>query len=327
MPQEVRKRKQKNISYSAGNVESEQLSRGMIYRELYLRLRGTLTFSAGGDNSPANAQRGDEWNVIRNVKLVANHTDVIKRIRGADLWLLNYLWFGKQPEVTEALGDSNTTSVTFDSTLILPLWMPRAAKSIDFALDARELSGLEIEVEWADGATSISSGASGFSTNPTLDVYSLESFGIEGPFTQWRLYPIEREVVATNPELQVELPVSYMYRGFTIEALVDDAHDSGVVNNLKIRSGSTIFEDVQADIASEIFRLRNSLDKNPQMKSDAFDIDAVYRLDHVTDGYMTEAIDTLGFSEFTLEFDVNKLSGTNKLIIYPDQLVPIRGEE
>lgn len=328
MPQEVRKRKQKVVQYNAGNVVSEDLGRGMIYRELYCRLQGEITFGSGGDNSSSNVQRGDEWNIIKSLKLVANHTDVLKHIRGADLWILNYLWFGKQPEVTSTLGDGSTTTVTFDSTLVIPLWMPRSAKPIDAALDARELSGLTLEVEWNSGPTSISSGAnSTWNTQPTLYVYSMESFGISGPFSQWRLYPIEKEITSDNPEFQVNLPVNDMFRGFTFYALDGGAMSPDVINNVKLRSGTTIYEDLQADILNEIFPLRNGCDKNPAMQADAFNNDAMYRLDHVTDGYMTEAIDTMGFSEFTLEFDVTKGAGTTKLIIYPDQIIPVRGED
>lgn len=327
MPQEVRKRKQKVLSFSGGNVITEELGRGMIYREIYLRLKGSITFDAAGDNTTAAAQRGDIWNVIRSLKLVANHTDVIKHIRGADLWILNYLWFGKQPEVVETLGDESSTTVSFDNTLILPLWMPRSAKPIDTALDARELSGLTLEVEWANDYSAISSGATGWGSEPTLYAFSMESFGISGPFSQWRLYPIEKEIVADNPEFQVPLSVNDMYRGITILALDGGALASDIVNNVKLRSGSTIYEDLNSHILNEVFPLRNSCDKNPQMRSDDYDPTGFYRMDHVTDGYMTEAIDTLGFSEFTLEFDVNVGSGTTKLVIYPDQIIPVRTDK
>ena len=326
MPQEVRFRKQRVVNYSGGNTVSEDLGRGMIYRELYLRLQGTMTFSDSADNTTANLLLGDEWAIVKAIKIVANHTDVIKRVRGAHLFILNYLWYGQRPNINDTLGDESTTTINIDSTLILPLWMPRSVKPIDNALDARELSGLTIEVEWGADANDISSGAdSAFDTDPTLTVFSLESFGIQGPFSQWRTYPIELEVVADNPELQYQLPVSYMYRGFTMIATDGGDMATDIINNVKLRSGSTVYEDMAGEVIAEIFPLRNSCDKNPQMRADAYNNQAIYRLDHVTDGYMTEAIDTLGFSEFTLEFDASVGSGTTKIIIYPDQIVPVRG--
>jgi len=50
-----------------------------------------------------------------------------------------------------------------------------------------------------------------------------------------------------------------------------------------------------------------------------------YYYDHVTDGYLSEAIDTLGFSEFTLELDVTVGAGTTKAFVLPLQIIPIRG--
>jgi hypothetical protein len=325
MPQEVRFRRQRQVNWDANNEVSEDLSRGMVYRELALRLKGQLTLTSG-DNTSANTERGDEWALIKAIKIVANHTDVIKRIRGADLWWLNYFWFGKIPETSAEIADSNTANPSFNSVLILPFWMPRSAKPIDTALDGRELSGLEIVVEWG-AATDVNSNVSGFETDPTLYVTSLESFNVSGPFSQWRLYPIEQEIVADNPELQIQLPVSYMYRGFTLIATDGGVIQGDIINNVKLRSGSTIYEDQQADVLNEWFPLRNGCESGPARRSDDDSINGVYRVDHVTDGYMTEAIDTLGFSEFTLELDVSVGSGTTKAIIYPDQLVPVRGQE
>jgi len=58
MPAEVRWRPQVNINFEANNMVSERLSRGMVYREIYLKLTGAATV-AGAANIPANIARGD----------------------------------------------------------------------------------------------------------------------------------------------------------------------------------------------------------------------------------------------------------------------------
>jgi hypothetical protein len=324
MPQQVRIRKQNIVTFSASNIISEKLSRGMVYRELMLRLRGSPTVSST-DNTSAKTKLGDFWNVIRSLKIIANHTEVLKHVRGRDIWAMNYKWFGMKPEKTSTLGDGETANPSIDETLILPFWMPRSAKPIDTALDAKQLSGLDVEVEWGD-YTDVNGDASGWEKEPSLQVYSLESFNISGPFSQWRLYPIEDEVTSDNPEFQVNLPVGPMYRGFTIFATDGGALAGDIINNIKLRSGSTVFEDINSHVANTWFPLRNGCEYNPSMQSDDYDQAGVYYIDHVTDGYNSEAIDTLGFSEFTLELDVSVGSGTTKVVIYPDQIYPVRGQ-
>jgi hypothetical protein len=49
-------------------------------------------------------------------------------------------------------------------------------------------------------------------------------------------------------------------------------------------------------------------------------------VDLVTDGYLSDAIDTLGFSEFYLELDVAVGAGTTKIDILPIQITPVRGK-
>jgi len=334
MTQEVRRRKEGTIDYSANNQEDENLGRGVVYREIALRLTGQLTV-AGADNTSANTNNGDEWAVVKRIRLLANGTDVIKDISGNDLWWLDYFLYGTPPKVTPTLGDGSTANPSFDSVLVLPLWMPNAVKPIDTALDARELSSLEVEIQWGDH-TSINGSATGFTTTPRVELFSLTSFNVSGPFSQWRLFPIEKEITANNPQFEVELPVGKMYRGFMIRATDGGQDQSDIVNNLKLVSGSTVFADVsvQDDVLPQWENLvkgtsphwnDNAGSFDDLRRSDDSQLEGVYFYEHVTDGFLTEAIDTLGFSEFKLEMNVSVGAGTTKLNITPLQVIPIRG--
>ena len=308
----------------------------MVYREIYLRLQGQLTLTPT-NNTLANTKRGDEWAVIRKIELIANGTDVLRSFDANFLWWMNYFFYSAAPKITPAIGDASTSNASFDVVLILPLWMPKAVRPIDTALDARELSSLELSITWGDH-TNINGSATGFTTEPTVEVYSLESFNISGPFSQWRIFTIEKEITANNSRFQVQLPVGKMYRGFilnTIDTLIDQGD---ILNNFKLISGTTIFSDIHAqdDVLQQVGMLRNSLQRNIDgnnasavydslRRSAESDVAGWYFYDHVTDGRLTEAIDTLGFSEFTIEADVTVGSGITKLIVYPLEIVPIRG--
>lgn len=330
--QEVRRRKQRTVNFQANSKVSEPLSRGMVYREIFLRLQGQPTLTAL-NNTAAKTQRGDEWGVIKEINLVANHTDVIRTIDGNALWWLNWFLYRKAPKVEVTLGDGATANPSFDSTLILPLWFPQSFKPIDTALDSRQLSDLKVEILWGD-FDDINSDATAWTVEPTIEVHSLEAFNVTGPFSQWRIFPDEREIVASNPRFQILLPVGPMYRGFMMN-FTDAGVDAGdILNNLKVKAGSTIYADLPREVLKQVHEERVALPRS--FSGTAYDdlrigndnsLDGWYFYDHVTDGRLSESIDTLGFSEFELELDVTIGAGTTKVIVYPMEIVPVRGQQ
>jgi len=334
LPQQVRFRQQAaTIAFSANNRVAEDLARGMVYRELVLRLQGKPTITAT-NNTEAKAERGDEWGVLKSLEIVANGTDVIKKIDGNALWWLNYFMYGAAPRVTAALA-GGAANPAFDSVLILPFWMPLAVKPIDTALDSRELSSLEIVAQWGT-YTDVNGDASAWTTEPTLEVYSLESFNTNGPFSQWRIHPIEKTIDATSSRFQVQLPVGPIYRGFMINTIDGTADQSDILNNFKLISGTTVFADISAgdDVLQQWHSLRHGISRPWDSAAEAYDdlrrasdndLDGWYFYDHITDGRLTEGIDTLGFSEFIAECDVTVGAGTTKLTLYPLAIIPVRG--
>lgn len=323
MAQQVRKRFQKTVKFQSNNKETETLARGMVYREVGIRLKGAVTLSAA-NNTAAKTKKGNEFALIRRLDIVANNTDVIRSIKGVDLYWLNYFLLGGAPEFCKTIGDGVTANPTFDSYVKLPVWMPRSLRPIDTALDARRLSDLKVEVTWGD-ATSINNDATGFGTNPTCEISSLESFNISGPFSQWRVYPIEKAITQSNEQFQIEIPVNYMYRGFMMNFTEAGVDTGAVLNNFKWKSGTTVFADVSGKELHEEYLARNELNRQIDfLPGNANSLDGYYMYDHVTDGYLSESVDALGFSELTLELDVTAGADT-KVTVYPMQIIPVRG--
>ena len=338
MGQQVRRRPQGNIEYQANSKVSMSLSRGMIYRDLYLYLYGNVTPLNAAGNTQADTLTGDEWGVVKRIDLIANNTDVIRSISGNQLWWLNYYLYGVPPNVTPVLGDGVAVAVPFCSYLALPLWMPRSLRPMDTARDARELSDLKIEITWGD-FTDIQAAATAFAVEPVVEVHSLESFGAKGPFSQWRVYAIEKAITATNAHFQIQLPVGPMYRGFLMNFTDALADDGAVLNNFKIVSGTTVFADIPAELLNVMDRTKQSCSRfwndnaaalgaydNLRRGSTFNMLEGWYFYDHVTDGYLSESIDTLGFSEFELELDVTVGAGATAAIILPLQIIPVRGK-
>lgn len=322
-------RKQVTVDYSSNNKVNEKLSRGTVYRELYLFLSGAPTV-AGVNNTQAKTGKGDEWGVVKRIDIVANGTDVIKSISGDALFELNYRLFGP-PRVSVALGDGATANPSFASMLVLPFWSPKSIRPIDTALDSRELSDLTVEVTWGTH-TDVNTDASAFTTAPRLEVYSLESFGVVGPFSQYRTFEIQKVITSSQTQFQVDLPIGGMYRSFLINTTDAGADSGSILNNLKLVSGTTVFFDLKKEVLRDIFPLRNGLVRsfNGQTYDDIRistknSYDGWYYIDLVTDGMQSEALDTLGFSEIKLEIDVTVGGGSTKIFVWPQQIIPIRG--
>ena len=128
MSQQVRKRFLKTIQYQSNGKWPESLSRGMVYRELYLRLKGTVTVAAAS-NTAANVKRGDEWGVVKKIEISANNTDVLRSFSGNDLWWINRFFYGSNPKVSPSLLDTGVANPVFDSVLVMPFWMPNSSDS------------------------------------------------------------------------------------------------------------------------------------------------------------------------------------------------------
>lgn len=329
MPQGIRRRKHVDVEFSANNKISKDLSRGMIMRELSLHLTGAATTTAV-NNTAANTQRGDEWGVVKRIEIIANGTNTLRSFSGTQLRMLNYLVYGASPKASVTLGDGATANPAFASTLIVPFWSPKSVSPIDTALDTRNLSSLKIEVTWGT-YTDINSASTAWTTEPNLRVDATESFGLAGPFAQAIQFQIEKEITATNAQFQIQLPVGPLYRGFLINTTDAGADDTAVLNNFKWKSGTTVYADIDAGVMQDVYNLRNGINRGFSGTAyddfaigDDNDFDGWYLYDHVTDGYQTEALDTLGFSEHELELDVTVGAGTTKIVVIPLQVIPIR---
>lgn len=329
MPVGKRQRKQVTLTYSSGNRVAQQLNRGMQFRAVELRLTCAPTLT-NANNTAAKTLRGDEWAVVKKIEIMANGTDVVKTISGPELRWLNAIYNGVMPNVTSTLADGATANPSCDSTLIIPFMMPRSIRPIDTLMDSSVMSNLEIAVTWGT-YTDINASATGWTTQPTLEVNSKESFGQEGSkFSNWRLFSITKDISATNSQFQIDLPVNAMYRGFSMIFTDANVESAAILNNFRWKSGTNVFADVSGPILNAEWTANIGLDRNraaSTFKSTSSVLGGVYHYDHVDDGYLSEAIDTLGYSEHHLELDVTVGGGATQVIVIPWQIIPVRSQK
>ena len=333
--QQVRMRTEQSLEFVKNGRDSVSLDRGMVYRELVLKLSCEIDSDGANAVDGTNIRPGDLWAVVKRLNLKLNSNDNIRSISGEQLAWLNLLLYNSTPRLPYNLLNLGTgTGASEESYLVLPLWMPNSVKPIDTALDATLLSDLKLEIEWGDIADITSATDAAFATNPQIDVYTLESFGLEGPFNTARLFEIEYDSVPNTDNYRIDLPVNNMYRAFLIETKDGSGNDlADAIDNIRLRSGTTHFVDVDARALREWYYLRNGLmpvydDANegefPWFASDNSDRDAWTFLDLVTDGFLTESLDTLGFSSLTMELKTNQSIDTLRVV--PIEIIPLRDE-
>lgn len=332
-----RGRRQGQINFVASSKQQLVLSRGNYYRELMLTLASTITISTGAQNTAAAVQRGDFWGVIQKIEVVCNGTEVIRSISGVELWWFNAFNYRTYPQSSPGtLGDGSTaTAITYTGTLILPFWMPLAARPVDTMLDSSRLSELRLDITWGTAAN-VSTAATAVLSNTSLQVDSLECFGLKNPrFAGFRFFKQNFQPAGATAEFDAILGVGDLYRGFIINvtttAGTTDQNNTGAagINNIKLISGQNTFRDYDEPTLRMWQRLRSSYTRawtgsayaNPFRGTTTNVEDAWYFLDLCNDGYLTEGLDTAGYSELKLQFSVLAACQIN---IIPLVVQPVR---
>ena len=344
-PHLVRFNTQEVIDYNANGRKRISLTRGSYYREIFLKLTATIEVEAGGTTTaPANIQPGDLWGVVKDINLIVNGNDSLRRISGEELLHMNRIFFGQAPKVPNLLGLAAENTRQVECTLILPIQLPLSFRPIETSLNSQILQSLSLEITWGD-ETDVGSGTGFvFNVDPQIEVFSLTSFlppkseGYRGPFHTLRLNTLKETGVGVNTRFKYNLNTGNIYRGFVICTKTTagvDATDK--ISNIKVVSGTTVFYDMDLDVIRSLddtLRRRrhvlestagvadNSGTPSPEFLSSGTKLDAWTFVDLVPSDRMTEAIDTLSFAEFSLIFDVT--SAIDELRIIPIEILPVR---
>jgi len=232
-----------------------------------------------------------------------------------DLTKAMYNTYGERSTVAE----DTTGDQSFESYMVIPLWMPKSMRPIDTAVDSAPFNSFEVQVTWGDIADIVGDATATWVEEPKLKIRSLESFGVRPPGNQWRSYNQRVKISAANDALQIPLKIGEAHRAFHIRTMSGDPQQPArdVLNNLKLVSGSEVYFDLEESDLVNIDLIRK-------------DQDAVrtgyYYMDLVTDGMLTETLDTQGFSEIYLEADVNAPNNA-QIDVWPQLFMPVRGED
>ncbi len=312
------------VPFVANAKQAKEITmRGMVWREMFLRLTGQLTL-ASADNTPALTQVGDEWALVQDITIRINGRDVFKRIDGPSLRWLQYYLYGEFPrKALGQIGDGATANASFDSTLIIPFWMPRSQHPMDFAFDTSKVSRIDIEILWGN-YNNVNGDATGFTVPPSLEVLVYEVANVGGTFSRWNVFPISEVIAGATSKYQVKIPVGFLYRSFLV-------HDmSNIITNWYLDSHPTEWLNMPDQVIRDVL----AIDRRNSIVPGAFtntwylagatgdDISHFKYFDAAGHGSNIESIDSFGLSEFYMKFDT---SAAGSIVVYPSQLVVPRG--
>jgi len=321
------------IEYVANSERTIKIDRGFNIRELAIKLTANINVASSGDTTTrANIVASGIWGLIRNIRLKLNSNNNIRDFSGDILQMLNWFYYNQGDlDALNVVGIAADGSQIVETTLLIPLWMVDSRKPIDTMLAAPILSDLSLTVNWGNAAN-VGTGTGFEISSATLEVSKLVSYGLNGPFNTQVLNVIEENTVGVSSRFQVELPVGNLYRSFLIgQQTSAGVDDPGNIKNVRLFSGGTDYFNLDFEAYQNWQKRRNrqtqyldstaALDTN--FVSSNRDLDAWLYVDLVTDGLMSETLNTTGFSTLKLEFDVT--GAFDSLIVVPQEIIPLRG--
>lgn len=302
------RRKLETLNYEKNASKSIALPRNYSYQGLYLTLKAVITIVTADATAYTNAP----WKLIKRIEVIANGRDSLKNIDGVALAMLNKFMQGAAnyfSTVPVAVGASQA----FESSLYLPFAMPRAVKPVDTYLNAPDFGTLEFRITFGSEADMYSANSANVTiTSASVSVQSLESIGAGRAPLINKVGIIEKEVTATASEFSVPINVGNSFRGFLVRAEVDGNPSDSVINSVVLRSGTEVYCKTDYNQIRNENKLHFGVESMPS---------GYLFIDFCPDGYLTESLDTKGFSNLELVCDVTKQSGTNKITVYPIELI------
>lgn len=300
-----------SINYEENKLKSLEngLPRNYEYYELSLRLVADITIAAGG----ATAYTEGFWKLLKSIQVVADGNKVIKSADGPA--------FGRLAQyLNEALPNYSAVPTAEGANQILvahiPIHfaMPRAMKPVDTLLNSPLFTSLDLNVLWGSALDIYSANADKATINSArVDIESLEevSKDVYGGSAH-KIHVLEKEVTASTTEFVIPLNGVTRYRGFLINADVDGNPNNAVINSIQLKDGQNIFRHTKWAHLQDRNKSNHKLAAIPA--GWAF-------IDMCPDGMLTQALDSAGMNDLKLIFDVTKQGGTNKVRVYPIELI------
>jgi hypothetical protein len=301
------------INFTAINQTlSLDLPRKDFYRHLILRLTVVDTITTLGSpvlyaNTPAQ--------FLSRIEVIADGKDTIKSINGRALMFKNFMNYSTYPRRT--VPTLSAAAMTWNLTLVLPFSLPRSIREIDTILDTGKLSTLELRITGGDSANFYSTAPTTRAfTSANLEVLVHEAIKFDTKPVNPSVYKemsIQRQLTATANEFQLLLPVGNLYRGFLIESIADSVPVNTIIQEIQIRSGTTVFFKAPWNNVRELNAIFNN------METQAFDGYAY--VEFCPEGRLVDSLDSSKLSMLEAVFNSTLIGTTDFINIYPEEII------
>lgn len=251
-------------------------------------------------------------NLINSIEIVANGDKVLKNVDVKKLIYGSIFESGRaMHSVTQtAVAGGLVSKVYFKVPFSLPKRMARPHDTIE---NSKFYNTFDMRINWGSVAN--------VGTNITVNSAQIKVYSNQ--LTSYRRNKGEKishlietqlteEVTATTSNMQITLPVQKVYFGLMIVARVDKNRDNTVINKIKLKSGTTVFLEMDA----EMLRIDNAHKFGVENEQD---IEGIYYLSFTERNKLSDMLDTFGaYNTLQLELDVSKQAGLNEITVYSE---------
>ena len=304
------------IPFDSGNVRSLELPRSFLFKDIVLRLTGSVVVGTGTLTNPAGE---NPLPLLSKIDIIADGRKLLVSASGRDLYRLCHVFNGKAPELVPPSAYTVGTQ-TFAATIVISHQALRMLMPADSYFDPRPFEKIELRVTWG---TSNALAVNGSPSGGTLAVAAATALGVqliqttEGA-TQIQfnrlITPDETTISASSSNLTINVPRSGLLAGILIRTDRDSAPVDDIINYMTLRSDNAFAHKDRLSWAT--VQRRNVIDF--QLDGGASGgsgiISGYAYLDLTEDGMMSSALNTLDLNVLQLILDVTVGSGTNRVI-------------
>lgn len=298
------RRKEGQATFTASSQSRIELSRN--YHNQYL----TCELVINHTNTTAVFKSEAFANLINAIQIVANGNKTIKHVDAKKLAYNALIHKGRHMVTTTAAADGAQVSKLY---FTIDFSMRGTARPVDTIENAALYTTFDMMIDWG-AAASVGSGI--VIDSAVLKVASHQLVGYSRNAGEKIAHFVEtqstEEITSSTSEYQINLPAKKVYTKLLIASLVDGDRSNDVINSIKLKSGTTIFAEWDADMLRA-----DNIDKSGI--ETAADADGLLLLDLIGRGKLSDALDTRGnFNTLELVLNVSKQTGTNNIVVYQD---------
>jgi len=331
-----------SITFAENQTRTVQLPRNYAYRSLQLLLVADLTRTTTATTSAFNPKDSAPAQLIKNIMIRANGRDVIKNYDMESLHRMDELRHHVRPYIYShgwAGGDDAASQVLkVYAQIDFAMW--DAIRPIDTLLNSAGLATLELIITWGTGMDTMSNdwqgetGAQVTVNSATLYVASVESVGVPAgtKFMTNKEYMIRSQVSASSSNHQIDLPTGNLYRAFILKTHTDGEQTDSMLpipQMVTVQAGTEVFKQRIAHFLQADNRLHTEIQVPERIGSGAaldhalqeLLLEGYYLLEFVTDGRLTECLDTSRLSSLKLILDVTSVGTDDFIDVYPCELI------